>query len=196
MILLIAVVSAACGGNKSATSATGGCDPSINLPPGFCALVFSESAGPARHLAVRKNGDVIVGVLDQRRQAGGGVMMLRDADKDGHADRAEPFGEGGVHGIALAGDSVLYVSTATDVLRYRLTDSLAPRKRVDTVVVGLPTRPIPSHSLAFDARGNLLVNVGASTNGCQAKEVPQAPGRDPCPDLETSGGIWSFHVDP
>jgi glucose/arabinose dehydrogenase len=191
-LALIALV--ACTKRNAATSASGGCDESIKLPPGFCATVFSDSAGLARHLVVRKNGDVIVGTLDQRRQAGG-VLVLRDADKDGHADAAEQFGESGVHGVVLSGDSTLFVSTASEVIRYRLTDSLVPRKHVDTVVVGLAKRPIPSHSLAIDTRGNLLVNIGAVSNGCQAKEAPKVPGRDPCPELETSGGVWSFRTD-
>lgn len=188
------VVAAACRGRDAATSATGGCDPSLKLPDGFCATVFSESAGYARSLAVRKNGDVIVGMLNQRRQPGG-VMILRDADKDGHADAAERFGETGVHGVALASDSVLYVSTANMVLRYRLTDSLVPRKRVDTIVTDLPERKIPSHSLAIDPRGNLIVNVGAVSNGCAEPEKPGISGRDPCVELETSGGIWRFMPD-
>jgi glucose/arabinose dehydrogenase len=190
---LILIVLAACN-RSAATSTTGGCDESIKLPPGFCATVFSDSAGFARHLVVRKNGDVIVGMLDQRRQAGG-VLVLRDADKDGHADAAEQFGESGVHGLALAGDTTLFVSTASEVIRYRLTDSLLPKKRVDTLVLGLVTRPIPSHSLALDARGNLLVNIGAVSNGCAAKEMPNAPGRTPCPELDNSAGIWSFRTD-
>ena len=186
---------AACGRRKSsATSASGGCDETIKLPAGFCATVFAESAGPARHLAVRKNGDVIAGILDQRRQPGG-VLMLRDSDRDGHADAETRFGESGVHGIALSEDSVLYTSTATAVIRYRLADTLGPRKRVDTVITGLATRQIPSHSLAFDMRGNLIVNIGAASNGCAAKEAPGAPGRDPCPDLQASAGIWSFKTD-
>ena len=189
-----AIAVASCRGRDAATSASGGCDPSLKLPDGFCATVFSESAGYARGLAVRKNGDVIVGMLDQRRQPGG-VMILRDADKDGHADAAERFGETGVHGVALANDSVLYVSTANMVLRYRLTDSLLPRKRVDTSIVDLPQRKIPSHTIAIDVRGNLVVNVGAATNGCAANEKPGAPGRDPCPELETAGGIWRFSTD-
>jgi len=185
----------ACGRRRaSATSATGGCDQSITLPAGFCAVVFSESAGPARHLVVRKNGDVIVGVLDVRRQVGG-MLALRDTDRDGHADIAERFGETGVHGVLLAGDSVLYASTSNAILRYHFADSLTPRKRVDTVVAGLPVRAPPSHSLAMDARGNLIVNIGAASNGCQGTETPNARGRDPCPELETSGGIWSFHTD-
>jgi glucose/arabinose dehydrogenase len=194
VLATIALV-AACGTKApSATSATGGCDASLTLPKGFCATVFAESAGPIRHLAVRKNGDVIAGVLDQRRQPGG-VLMLRDTNHDGHADLEARFGEGGVHGIALSGDSILYASTASAVIRYRLADSLGPRKRVDTVVVGLAARPVPSHSLAIDMRGNLIVNIGALSNGCQASETPNAPGRDPCPALESSGGIWSFHTD-
>lgn len=191
----LAVVVAACDRHKSVTtSATGGCDPVIKLPAGFCATVFAESAGPARDLVVRKNGDVIVGLLDQRRQPGG-VLALRDTDHDGHADLEERFGDSGTHGVVLAGDSTLYVSTTSAVLRYRFGDSLAPKKRIDSVIVGLAARPIPSHTLAIDMRGNLLVNVGALSNGCQAAQVPLAPGRDPCPELETSGGIWSFHTD-
>ena len=182
------------GRANGSTAAGPECDASIKLPDGFCAKIFSESAGPGRHLVVRKNGDVIVGVLDQRRVPGG-IVILRDSDKDGHADAGQRFGDTGVHGVALSGDSVLYVSTAKDVLRYRLTDSLLPKKRIDTVVVDLAQRPIPSHSLAFDRRGNLVVGIGALSNGCAAKEVPGAPGRDPCPELVASGGIWTFKTD-
>src|SRR3954462_3890454 len=102
LVALTAVVAlitgvTACGTRKSSTtSATGGCDPTITLPKGFCATVFAESAGPVRHLAVRSNGDVIVGVLDQRRQPGG-ILMLRDTNHDGHADLDARFGESGVH---------------------------------------------------------------------------------------------------
>jgi glucose/arabinose dehydrogenase len=192
---LIALLGA-CGRHRaSATSATGGCDESIKLPPGFCAVVFSESAGPARHIAVRKNGDVIVGVLDVRRQPGG-MLALRDTNHDGHADVAERFGEGGVHGVLLGGDSVLYASTGTAILRYHFADSLTPRKRVDTVVAGLSPREPPSHSLAMDGRGNLIVNIGAASDGCPATIVPNTRGRDPCPELETSGGIWKFKLEP
>jgi glucose/arabinose dehydrogenase len=193
-LLLTAVAAVACQQKPTATSATGGCDETLKLPDGFCATVFAESAGPAREIVVRKNGDVIVGVLDQRRQPGG-VLMLRDVDHDGHADAETRFGDGGVHGVALAEDSILYASTASAVFRYRLADTLGPRKRVDTIITGLATRPIPSHSLAIDMRGNLIVNIGAATNGCVPNDAPNTPGRDPCPELQTSAGIWSFKTD-
>ena len=110
LFLLLACFLIACERNGS-TAAGPECDASIKLPDGFCAKIFSESAGPGRHLVVRKNGDVIVGVLDQRRVPGG-IVILRDSDKDGHADAGQRFGDTGVHGVALSGDSVLYVSTA------------------------------------------------------------------------------------
>lgn len=190
----LVIAASACSHKTATTSTSGGCDPAVKLPPGFCATVFADSAGPARHLVVRKNGDVIVGILDQRRQAGG-VLMLRDENKDGHADAEARFGESGVHGVVLDGDSTLIVSTATAILRYRLSDSLGPKKKLDTLVTGLATRQIPSHSLAIDLRHNLIVNIGAASNGCAAKDAQNAPGRDPCPDLETSGGLWSFKTE-
>ncbi|HEY4132977.1 MAG TPA: hypothetical protein VGM50_20345, partial [Gemmatimonadaceae bacterium] len=188
-------LTSACGKKSATTSTSGGCDDSIKVPPGFCATIFADSAGPARDLVVRKNGDVIVGILDQRRQAGG-VLALRDADHDGHADEEARFGDSGVHGVLLSNnDSILLVSTSTAVVRYRLSDSLAPRKKIDTLITGLVARQIPSHTLALDMRGNLLVNIGAVSNACQAKDGPQARGLDPCPELATSGGIWSFKTD-
>ncbi len=193
--LLTSAALAGCN-TKAKPAAPPGCDPVIQLPPGFCATVFAESIGPARHLAVRHNGDVYVGVLDQRRQRGG-VVALRDTNHDGHADVIEQFGDGGVHGVVLAGDSTLYVSTANEVLRYRLSGELVPNPKhhPDTIVVGLATRPVPSHSLAIDRRGNLIVNIGAATDGCAPSDAPQTPGRDPCPELLTSGGIWKFRTD-
>jgi glucose/arabinose dehydrogenase len=190
-LLVVAIAAAAFACRNSDGSASGGCDKSIKVPEGFCASVFTDSAGPVRHIAVRSNGDVIAGVLDQRRQQGG-VLIFRDTDKNGRADASERFGESGVHGVLLAGDSVLYVSTSSAVLRFRLTDSLTPRRRVDTIVTGLVERKIPSHSLAMDPHGNLIVDIGAVTNGCQATEVPGAAGRDPCPELDLAGGIWRF----
>lgn len=196
-LAVTALTVAACGRSGAAAKTdANGCDTSIELPPGFCAVVFTDSAGPVRHLVVRKNGDVIAGVLDQRRQTGG-IIAMRDTNRDGHADVLVRFDStGAVHGLVLAGDSTLYASTAHEILRFHWTDSsLVPSRHVDTLVAGLPGRAIPSHSLALDAHGNLVVNMGAISNACQAKDVPGARGRDPCPELETSAGIWTFRVD-
>jgi len=174
-------------------SATGGCDESLKLPEGFCATIFADSGGPVRHIAVRKNGDVVAGLLDQRRVPGG-VLVLRDTNHDGHADLEAKVGEEGVHGVVLGSDSSLYVSTATAVYHYRFADSLAPG-HVDTMITGLPARKPASHSLAIDLRNNLIVNIGANSDGCAPTATPNTRGRDPCLELDSTGGLWSFHTD-
>ncbi len=170
------------------------CDASIKLPPKFCALIFADTVGPAREIAVRSNGDVFVGVVDQRHVPGG-VVALRDRKHDGHADTLERFGETGVHGVVLQSDSTLIASTSDQILRYHLTGTLGLRGHVDTIISGLAERPIPSHTLAIDFRGNLLVNVGAASNGCAKDTAVAATGQSPCPELDASGGIWSFKLD-
>ena len=39
------------------------------------------------------------------------------------------------------------------------------------------------------------MNVGALTNGCVPNDEPGKPAKDPCPELQSSGGIWSFKTD-
>lgn len=193
LLLLTGTTLTACGRHAAATSTSGGCDETIKLPEGFCATVFADSVGAARHLVVRANGDVIVGVLDQRHQQGG-IVILRDTTKDGHADDLEQFGDQGVHGLALWRDSTLFASTATAVVRYHLRGDVTPRSPVDTVVSGLPARPVPSHSIVLDGRANLVVDIGANSDACAGTQ-PNTPGRDPCPELDVAGGIWSFATD-
>lgn len=186
----------ACHATQSATAtASVGCDPELRLPAGFCATIVADSVGPARDIAVRSNGDLFVALVKARHEAGG-IMALR-ARGAGDADSVVRFGSEPMHGLVLADDSTLYASSATRIYRYHFAKGeLEPRKRVDTMVVGLSDSPIPSHTLAIDVRGNLIVNIGAPSNACQtASGVPGSPGRDPCPELETSAGLWSFRTD-
>ena len=183
---------AAC--NRNRASAGPGCDDSIKLPPGFCARIFSDSAGPGRHLVVRKNGDVIVGVLDQRREAGGSCCSAT-ATTTATRMSAQRFGESGVHGVALSGDSVLYASTATAVLRYRFADSLLPKN------ASTPSSPAcRSDRFRRTASRSIVAETSSSTSArcptdARPRRSPGAAGRDPCPELDASGGIWSFRTD-
>ncbi len=159
--------------------------------------MVDDSVGPARQIAVRSNGDVFVALLTARRDSGG-VLLLRDTTKDGRADVRVRIGTGSTHGVVLASDSTLYVSTADAILRYHFASGteLKPRAKVDTIVVGLSSHGLPSHTLALDARGKLIVNIGATSNACQVKDgEPGSPGKNPCDELETSAGIWSFPTD-
>lgn len=167
----------------------------ITLPAGFCATVFADSEGLARSMAVAANGDVFVAIQSPRR-AGvpGGVLVLRDADKDGHAEKQERFGPNSGGGIAMNGRS-LYLDVKTVILRYNIPDgAMQPSGPPDTIVSGIPQGGNHvSREVVLDGKGNLYLNVGSATNSCQEKDRANgSKGVDPCVELETRAGIWKF----
>jgi glucose/arabinose dehydrogenase len=174
------------------------CDPGnggLQLPPGFCALVVADGLGTARHMAVAPNGDIYVSL--QETGIKGGVVALRDADGDGRCEIKEKIGQDSTTGVALR-NGYLYVAKFHSVERYKMSPGeLKPASPPEIVVSGLPG--VEQHgdkSIAFDGHGSLYVNVGAPSNACQAKDrQAKVPGQDPCPLLETHGGIWKFAED-
>src|SRR5215468_1620845 len=194
----VVAAAAACGGDSAAPGAdTGGTargacanrDASLTLPAGFCAVVFADKIGAARHIVVAPNGDVFVTI-----QGGGPVMALRDVDNDGRADSVVRIGSGsGGTGIGLYG-GYLYVDQGSQIVRYPLpSGSLRPSGASQPVVTGLPTGGHDARNFAIDAQGNLFVNVGSTTNSCQQSDrTAGSPGIDPCPELSTRAGIWRF----
>ncbi len=182
----------------SVAPAQAACTPpdGLKLPPGFCATVFAEGVGPARHLAVRANGDVYVAL--SRAHEGGAIAALRDTAGDGHADVIRYFGpdEGGT-GIAVRGE-YLYFAPNTGLLRYALAkDALVADGQPDTIVRDLPVQhEHAAKSIAFDDAGHVYINIGAPSNACQRRDrVRGSPGIRPCPLLEKHGGIWRFEAN-
>ena len=181
-------------------------DTGLKLPSGFCATVFAEGIGHARHLVVAPNGVVYVNTWSGRYYGnaplheGGFLVALRDTRGTGKADRIERFGEtletggAGGTGIALYGGSI-YAEINDKIVRYGIgKNSMAPTGRAVTIVSGLPLGgDHPMHPFAIDAGGMLYVDVASATNACQAKNrALQSPGLEPCVELETRGGIWRF----
>jgi glucose/arabinose dehydrogenase len=166
------------------------------LPEGFSAQVAAEGVGRARHIAVRANGDLFVAL--KQGEEGEGVVALRDEDGDGVFEREERFHDTFGTGVHVQGD-MLYVSSDADVYRYQLpTDgSLVPSGPPEIVVANLPDHAQhAAKTLALDGEGTLFVNIGAPSNACQKEmRTPGSPGMDPCPQLETTGGIWRFDAD-
>ena len=184
---------------EHATAGPAGCDTTLTLPAGFCATVFADQVGGARHVAVAANGDVFVQLITAKKGAesgsgrSGGVLAMRDTNRDGKADTTAVFGEVGGTGIGLHG-GYIYVDDKAKIVRWRLPEgSLVPQGDAETVVTDLPTGGHEARNFAIDSAGNLFVNVGSRTNSCQRKDRgDRSPGIDPCTELQTRAGIWRF----
>lgn len=182
-----------CGATPAASAATCLAEvDGLSVPAGFCISVFNEQTGPARHLAVRPDGSVLVR-LGQAEP--GGVAVLRDTDGDGKADATQYFDDTGGTGLALAGDT-LYLGAETRVLRYRLGPDSLPTGPAQTLIEGFPRQSQhAAKSLALH-EDVLYVNVGAPSNACQRRSrQPGSPGQQPCPQREQQAGIWRFATD-
>jgi glucose/arabinose dehydrogenase len=172
-------------------------DGEIILPPGFCASIFADSLGHARYLTIAKNGDVYVSIEGTRpgqTTPTPAFIALRDTNHDGRADQIERVGEKGNTGIGLYG-GYLYVDQGENINRYKLSDgSLVPSSAAETIVSGLPLNPgHRARNFAIGPDGVMYVNVGSPSNACQKEDrVKGSPGKDPCEELESRGGIWKF----
>jgi glucose/arabinose dehydrogenase len=171
-------------------------DEEIKLPAGFKAVVVAEKLGRARHIVVNANGDLYVKL--ERPRGGKGIVRLRDTNKDGRADDSSLFGNYGGTGVAIK-NGYLYASSNSEVFRYKLNEKneVVNPDAPETIVTGLvDKRTHNSKSIALDNDGNLYVNIGAPSNACQVQDRSKgSPGQDPCPILETAGGIWQFKAD-
>jgi glucose/arabinose dehydrogenase len=181
---------------------------SITLPSGFCATVFADNIGHARHLAVAPNGDVYVNTWSHKDMSGavptnptgGFLVALRDADRDGHAEINVRFGaafqpgkEGGGTGIAVH-NNALYAESNGTIVRYPLGGEMAPQGAPEIVLSGLPMEGGHTmHPFAIASNGALYVNSGSATNSCQVNDrTLESPGQQPCAELATRAGVWKY----
>ncbi|PYN50150.1 MAG: glucose dehydrogenase [Candidatus Rokuibacteriota bacterium] len=181
----------------------------ITLPAGFCATVFADNVGHARHLVVAPNGVVYVNTWSGRYYgndtppAGGFLVALQDTRGEGRADVKVRFG-GSVQTGSAGGTGItlyrgaLFAEVDDRIVRYALPASgIVPTAAPTVIVSGLPlTGDHPMHPFAIDARGALYVNSGSATNACQVQNrMPSSPGHQPCTELETRAGIWRYEAE-
>ena len=193
-------------------SACAGDNGGITLSPGFCATVFADNVGHARHMVVAPNGVVYVNTWSGRYYAntenakapdGGFLLALQDTTGSGRADKVVRFGPGvesgnaGGTGIALY-NGALFAETNDRIVRYALPPgAIAPTGAPEVVVSGLPlTGDHPMHPFKIDAQGALYVDLGSATNACQRQNrIPNSPDIQPCTELETRAGIWRYDAN-
>jgi glucose/arabinose dehydrogenase len=193
-------------GEGRAADACPSTDAGLTLPAGFCATIFADGIGHARHLTVSETGVVYVNTWsglyygNDVPHAGGFLVALKDGNGAGKADVNERFGEtvqsGGAGGTGVGiYKGWLYAELNDKILKYPLSkNSVLPGEKSQVVLSGLPLGgDHPMHPFAIDADGDLYVDVASATNSCQEKNrTLKSPGISPCTELETRGGIWRY----
>jgi glucose/arabinose dehydrogenase/mono/diheme cytochrome c family protein len=184
-------------------------DSGLKLPAGFCATIFVDDVGHARHMVVAPSGVLYVNTWSGRYyandppHAGGFLVALQDKTGAGKADVVERFGEslqsGGAGGTGIGiYKGWLYAEINDRIVRYSLpAGSITPSGSADTIVSGLPLGgDHPMHPFLINAEGLMYVDVASATNSCQLKNrTLKSPGANPCTELETRGGIWSYDAN-
>src|ERR1700694_4232695 len=184
-------------------------DSGLQLPPGFCATVFADDVGHARHMVAGPSGGLYVNTWSGRYygndtpHAGGFLVVLEDKGGAGKAVAIERCGEtiqrggAGGTGIGLYKGSI-FAEVDDRIVRYSLpAGSIVPSASADTIVSGLPLGgDHPMHPFLIDADGRMYVDVASATNSCQLKNrTLKSPGASPCTELETRGGIWRYDAN-
>ena len=184
-------------------------DGGLKLPAGFCATVFADGIGHARHMVVAPNGVVYVNTWSGRYygndtpHAGGFLVALQDTTGSGKADVNQRFGatvqsgDAGGTGIGIYGGA-LYAESNDQIVRYTLQPgSIVPQGPPVTIVSGLPlSGDHPMHPFVIDTDGSLYVDVATATNACQGQNrIAKSPGIVPCTELQTRGGIWRYDAN-
>ncbi len=181
---------------KSKAARSSSVNGGLTLPTGFSASIIAHDLGAARHMAVNSKGDLYVKM--DRVKNGGGIIELSPAKGNGQATKKEVFGDFGGTGIAIK-NGYLYASSNTNVYRYKLNadEQVEDTSRAELIVKGLIDRgQHNSKSIALDNDGNIYVNIGAYSNSCQEHDRENgSKGIDPCPILDSAGGIWQFKAD-
>jgi glucose/arabinose dehydrogenase len=194
MLLVTSSLQASTGGKptKHAHPATPA-DVVLKLPNGFHATVVADGLGQARHLVVTKEGNVYVRL--NHLKGGKGIVYLKDTNGDGTYDQVISFGNYAGTGIALK-NGYLYASSNTDIYRYKLNDKdeVIDPVHPELIVTGLLDHDEHnSKSIILDNNGNIYTNIGAYSNDCQVEDRTKgSPGMNPCPILDSAGGIWQF----
>jgi glucose/arabinose dehydrogenase/mono/diheme cytochrome c family protein len=184
-------------------------DTGLKLPAGFCATVFADGIGHARHIVISPTGVVYVNTWSGRYYGndtphpGGFLVALQDKTGKGKADVIERFGETvqtGGHGGTGIGlyKGWIYAEINDRIVRYALpAGSTVPQGAPETIVSGLPLGgDHPMHPFIIDAKGWMYVDVATATNACQAQNrQPGSPGANPCTELETRGGVWRYDAN-
>jgi glucose/arabinose dehydrogenase len=124
----------------------------LSVPSGFEVNVFADDLSNPRRMALAPNGDVFVA---QSRD--GEIVLLRDADGDGVAERRETFAAGLERPFGIAfHDGFLYIGNNDAVVRFSYASGQLGARGAPELVVDLP---VSSDALDTDTAERLGIDV-------------------------------------
>ncbi len=188
--LAVAVLSIGC--NKEKQLIPDKNNGGITLPEKFGAIVVVDTISRGRHMAINSNGDIYLH-LSKPTGEGKGIVALRDTTGDGRADLIKGYSDITGTGIELH-NGYLYYADNRHVFRSKMTEEeLLPAETRDTLVTMVDGVGHMAKTFTFDNEGGMYVNIGSTSNCCEASlRMPHTGGDDPCKELETRAGIWKF----
>ncbi|MBS0281968.1 MAG: PQQ-dependent sugar dehydrogenase [Proteobacteria bacterium] len=178
----------------AASPAIAGEPDNLVLPRGFHASVVAEGVGQGRHLAVRGN-DIYVSTNTARDAEPVGIIALR-LDADHKVVETQHFSTVANGTSIRFYKNALYATSPTTVYRFDFKGhELVPSSPAQVVIDGLPSKGYPSRGMAFDGKGGLYIEAGATGNICPDPAAPKSGkpvGLRPCPSLNGRSGVWRF----
>ncbi len=133
----------------------------IKAPDGFNVEIFARDLVNPRMLAVSDDG-----TLYATRRKVGDVIMLKDEDGDGKAERVQTVASrAGMHGIAFDGDKV-FLATINDVYT-AVVNKDGTFGELNRIINDLPDAgQHPNRTLAIGPDDKLYISVGSTCNAC------------------------------
>jgi Raf kinase inhibitor-like YbhB/YbcL family protein len=151
---------------------------SLKVPEGFTVEPFAQGLGNARIIAVSPQGFVYVS-----RREEGDVLLLKDEDGDGKADKApvKVASRAQAHGLAIK-DNKLYLVTVKEVFVADIKDD-GTLGELELIIGDLPDAgQHPNRVIAFGPDGMLYISVGSTCNTCNESNPENATMLRATPD--------------
>ncbi|MCW8060727.1 YbhB/YbcL family Raf kinase inhibitor-like protein [Agrobacterium tumefaciens] len=150
----------------------------LKVPEGFSVEAFAQGLGNSRIIAVSDQGFVYVS-----RREEGDVLLLKDEDGDGKADKApmQVVSRAQAHGLAIK-DNKLYLVTVKEVFvaDIKQDGTLGP---LEMIIGDLPdSGQHPNRVMAFGPDGMLYISVGSTCNACNESNPENATVLRATPD--------------
>ena len=153
----------------------------LKTQPGWCVGLAAQGLRFPRGIAVLPGGDVVVAELGGWMENRGDVAVLRKAKGYAREVLFDKLNE--PHGVAIGPDKKVYIGVVGGVFRFDPANPQATREDViggKSAIAAIPgAGRHPLVSLMFDAKGDLLLNLGSVTDNCEAEDG-RAPAAKTC----------------